>query len=157
MKHLVILSFLAVASCEQAPGIFSTAEKSAIAKDIRATLDQYYAEIRSNGLTAEFRYLDNSPDFFWVPPGYSSAISYDSVSVVLNQNAPLFKSIDNVWDSLRIIPLSKELASYTGRLRSTMIDTTGKVSHLILVETGFLIKREDGWKLLNGQTAIVGQ
>lgn len=133
----------------------TTTEKAAIEDSIRVTLDNYYADIKKTGLTAEFKYLDHSPDFFWVPPGYSSAISYDSVATVLNQNAPLFRSVDNAWDSLRIIPLTTELATYTGRLRSTMVDASGKTSHIALVETGLLVKRKDGWKLLSGQTSVV--
>jgi hypothetical protein len=58
---------------------------------------------------------------------------------------------------LKIIPLSKELASYTGRLNSTIVNKLGKVMTFSLVETGVLIKRKDGWKLLNGQTSILNQ
>jgi hypothetical protein len=121
------------------------------------TLDSYYNDIRKLGLTAEFKYLDNSSEFFWVPPGYSDAIAYDSVVTILKQNAPKYKSIDNSFDTLRIIPLSRELATYTGRLHSTMTDTADRIITFSLVETGILIKRPDGWKLLNGQTTILAQ
>jgi len=112
-------------------------------------------DIRKSGLTAEFKYLDNSSEFFWVPRGYSSYISYDSVATVLKQTAPKYKSVDNSFDTLRIFPLRKELATYTGRLNSTMTDISGKVITLQLIETGVLIKRQDEWKLLSGQTSIL--
>jgi hypothetical protein len=130
-------------------------EEEDVINSIRQTLNNYYADIKKEGLTAEFNYLDNSPDFFWVPPGYSTAISYDSVAKILKQNAPLFRSVDNSFDTLRIIPLDKQVAIYTARIRSTITDTKGVVTIMSLVETGVLIKRNDGWKLLSGQTSVV--
>jgi hypothetical protein len=38
-----------------------------------------------------------------------------------------------------------------------MKDTSGKTNAFILVETGLVIRRADGWKLLSGQTALVAQ
>jgi hypothetical protein len=153
---LTIFTILTITSCRQSTPLTET-EKTSIVLEVRQTLDNYYNDIRKSGLTAEFKYLDNSSEFFWVPPGYSSSISYDSVATVLKQNAPKYNSIDNSFDTLRIVPLSKELATYTGRLHSTMTDTSGKVMTFSLVETGVLIKRKDGWKLLNGQTSILNQ
>ena len=124
-------------------------------KEIRQTLDDYAKDVKSGGLTAEFKYLDSSADFFWVPPGYQSAISFDSVATVLKQNALKFKSVDNMYDSLRIIPLARHLASYTARVSSTITDTTGAVFKFSLIETGILIRRKDGWKFLSGQTTTI--
>lgn len=145
-----------VVSCRQSVSL-SENDKATIVSDVRQTLDDYYNDIRKSGLTAEFKYLDHSPDFFWVPPGYAGAISYDSVATVLRQNAAQYKSIDNSFNTLKIIPLSKELATYSGRLNSTMTDTSGKTTTFSLVETGILIKRNDGWKLLHGQTSMLNQ
>jgi hypothetical protein len=132
----------------------SETERAEIIISAKETLNNYFNDIRKEGLKAEFRYLDNSKEFFWVPPGYSSPISYDSVAAILNQNAPLFKSIDNSFDTLRIFPLSNDLTTYSGRLRSIMIDTADQVTTFIMMETGILIKRKDGWKLLSGQTSM---
>ncbi len=109
---LTIFTILTIVSCRQSTSLTET-EKTSIVLDIRKTLNNYYNDIRKSGLTAEFKYLDNSSDFFWVPPGYSSSISYDSVTTVLKQNAPKYKFIDNSFDTLRIVPLNKELATYT--------------------------------------------
>lgn len=96
-------------------------------------------------------------DFFWVPPGYKDALPYDSVSVILKMNAGRYISVDNSFEKLRVVPLSETMATYTGLLRSTMTDTTGNVSTFSMVETAIVIKRKDGWKLLNGQTTILSQ
>ncbi|HOZ87721.1 MAG TPA: nuclear transport factor 2 family protein [Bacteroidia bacterium] len=158
MKLLLptILCLLTTVSCRQSESL-NESEKTKIINEVRQTLDSYYNDIKKSGLTAEFKYLDNSPEFFWVPPGFSCSISYDSVAAILKQNASIYTSIVNAFDTLRIIPLSRELATYTGRLRSSITDTSGKVMAFSLVETAVLIKREDGWKLLNGQTSNVNQ
>lgn len=153
---LTIFTIMTFISCRQ-PGPLTENERTNIIKDVQITLDNYYNDIRKSGLTAEFKYLDNSSDFFWVPPGYSSSISYDSVAAVLKQSASKFKFVNNTFDTLQIIPLNKELATYTGRLNSTMTDTVDKTITYSLVETGVLIKRQDGWKLLSGQTTILNQ
>ena len=152
----ILFTLLTIVSCTR-PSTLSENEKATVIAEATRTLQNYYADIKKSGLTAEFDYLDQSADFFWVPPGYSAAIFYDSVAAVLRQNAPNYISINNAFDALKIIPLSKELATYTGRLHSTMIDTAGISTTFSLVETGILIKRKDGWKLLHGQTALVNQ
>jgi hypothetical protein len=153
MKRHIILFAVFIVACQQPP-VLTAEEKKILADTIRHTLHNYHSDILAHGLTAEFKYLDSSADFFWVPPGFSASISYDSVAAVLKQNAPLFKSIDNSFDTLTIIPLSKELSSYTARIRSAMTDTAGQTSVVSLLETGILIRRKDGWKLLSGQTSI---
>ncbi len=157
MKQIryLLVSF-AIASCS-APNELTETEKNFIIQEVRQTLKQYYQDIKANGLKAEFKYLDHSPDFFWLPPGYSHALSYDSVASVLIQNAPNFTLIENSFDTLHIVPLSQTLASYTGRLHSFMTDTSGKLNSFSLVETGVLVKRRDGWKLLLGQTGVLNQ
>jgi hypothetical protein len=152
-----ILMLLLANSCQQSNTSLSDEQHKSLSDTIRQTLNNYYTDIKREGLTAEFRYLDSSSEFFWVPPGYQSSISYDSVISIFKTNAPLFKSIDISWEELQINPLTKELAVYTGKLRSISIDTSGKVFDSKLVETGLLIRRNGGWKLLSGQTAMVAE
>ncbi|HRG33340.1 MAG: nuclear transport factor 2 family protein [Saprospiraceae bacterium] len=155
-QAILLFIFIAIFSCQEYTTMTKD-DKARIELDVRQTLSNYYDDIRKSGLTAEFNYLDHSPDFFWVPPGYSSCISYDSVVHVLEENAPKFKSIDNSFESLRIVPLSNDIATYTGRQHSMMTDSNGKIMTFQLVETGVLIKRKAGWKLLSGQTTILNQ
>lgn len=125
-----------------------------VSQEVKTMLHEYLEAMNTGGLTTEFKYLDNSPQFFWVPPGYDSWISYDSVATVLNATAPTLKSIDYRWVYLRIEPLTRDLASYTGKITGTLVTTSGNTSHLTMLETGTVIKRNDGWKLLNGQSAL---
>jgi penicillin V acylase-like amidase (Ntn superfamily) len=153
LRRLLIILLPAIAACNQSS--LTKEEQKNITNDVRQTLYKYYDAINQSGLMAEFAYLDSSDKFFWVPPGYTSAISYDSVATVIKYNALLFSKVNNVWDSLHITPLTKELANYTGKLSSTMTDKAGNSNTYNLIETGLMIKRKDGWKLLSGQTAVL--
>jgi hypothetical protein len=157
MKKLMLLYFiLMLFSCTQST-ILTENEKTIIIDSVHHTLNNYFSDIKRSGLMAEFNYLDHSPDFFWVPPGYAGPISYDSVAGILKRSALKYTTVDNVFDTLHIVPLSKELVTYTGRLHSNMTDTSGITMRFSLLETGVLIKRTNGWKLLNGHTSIIKQ
>jgi len=123
-----------------------------VIREVRTMLDEFETHIERDGLMAEFAFLDSSDDFFWVPPGFSSALSYDSVRTIVSLNAQNTRSIGMSWDSLRIVPLSASLAAYTGVLSWSSADTTGVESRAKLIETGVAVRREGGWKLLCGQT-----
>ena len=155
MKQYILFFAVFIFSCSQPSTEMTDSGKITVINEVKQMLSSYNADIRKGGLTAEFIYLDNSPGFFWVPPGYQQALSYDSVVSVIKRSAQSFKSIINSWDTLRIFPLTKELATYTGRLRSEIVDTSDNVSSYILIETGVTIKRRSGWKLLCGQTAFL--
>jgi hypothetical protein len=135
MKQLTMVILIGLATSCGNDRKITQQEKDEVVLATKAMLQNYFHDIKSSGLSAEFKYLDNSPDFFWTPPGYRVAISYDSVAAILNQQAPLFQSIENVFDTLRVIALSKELAMYSGTLKSKITDTTGHVSQMTLVET----------------------
>ena len=155
MKQLLcICTILILISCENAQKQISF-DKEQITKDIEQTLLDYHRDINKDGLTAEFLYLDNSSDFFWVPPGYTSALNYDSVRSILGKNAKSLSTVKLKWDTLQIFPLSNIIANYTGIANGHMIDTAGIESNLSIIESGTLIKRGDGWKLLSGQSAIL--
>jgi hypothetical protein len=130
-------------------------ERQSVTDSVRATLHRYYEDIRRYGLMAEFGYLDSSAEFSWHPPGYSTSISYDSIAKIIRQNALAVREADNSWDSLHVTPLTNQLATYYGRILSVITDTSGKSDIYILIETGHVIKRADGWKLLNGKTRLV--
>src|SRR5678816_3868999 len=92
-------------SCNQSTSSLSGTQKDNINQEIRQTLSDYYYDIEKEGLLAEFKYLDSSLDFFWVPPGFTSSISFDSVAAILKKNAPLLRSVSNSWNALKIYPL----------------------------------------------------
>lgn len=149
-----IVILMTLTSCFQTDKL-DQSEKELIINDVVEMFGNYHNDIRKDGLTAEFKYLDQSSDFFWVPPGYKSALSYDSVRQILEINAKSFQAIEFNWDTLQVFPLSDKIANYSGIVKGSMIDTSGTKSSVIIIESGTVIKRSDGWKLLSGQSAIL--
>jgi len=149
-----IVILMTFTSCSQTDKL-SESEKELIINDVIEMFGNYHNDIRQDGLTAEFKYLDQSTDFFWVPPGYKSALSYDSVRQILEINAKSFRAIEFNWDTLQVFPLSDKIANYSGIVKGSMIDTSGIRSSVLIIESGTVIKRSDGWKLLSGQSAIL--
>lgn len=151
---LPVLLVLLASGCNT-PSSFTEAEQQRVTAEVDSMLHAYLDAMREGGLEAEFDYLDSTDAFFWVPPGYDSWISYDSVAAVLRAMAPTLRSTDYRWKSLRIDPISEDRAIYTGTLTGALTDTSGQVTNLSMIETGTVIRREDGWKLLNGQSALL--
>ena len=127
-------------------------ERAQVQKEVETMLQGYFDDIRESGLTAEFAYLDSTEDFFWVPPGYGSALDYDSVRTILEYNAPTLSSVNFQWKELSVYPLSAEIATYTGVVSGKIVDTAGMQSNVNMIESGTAIKRKDGWKILSGQS-----
>ena len=157
IRFIIGSFFLLLLICSNDPVTLTENEKSNIREEVRATLKMCNDDIRKNGLSAELRYLDTSEQFFWMPPGYSSAISRDSVIAAIKHNASLFKSIDQPFDTISVFPLTKDMACYTGRIHSMMTDSSGKVFESWLWETALMVKRSEGWKLLSGQTSMINK
>lgn len=130
---------------------------STIKNEIVEMFHGYHQAVAEKGLTGEFSYLDHTSDYFWVPPGYNSAIGYDSTEAILKTNAQQFDSVLFSWETLQVFPLSKTYATYTGIVSSTMRDTSGQVNQSRIIESGTLVKRTDGWKLLSGQSRLLDQ
>ena len=150
--HWISIFLILLFSCQQKEKT-TELDKYAVEKEVRQMFDDYHEAIKKDGLKGEFKFLDQSEEFFWVPPGYSSALYYDSIAAILSANDAFFQSIEFHWDTLNVFPLSNTIANYTGIVCGTMVDTIGNSSTVSIIETGIVIKREDGWKLLSGQSA----
>jgi hypothetical protein len=124
-------------------------------KEVKSTIDNYYKELRKEGLAAELKYLDSSNQFFWVPPGYLNYANYNVIAGAIKRNAALLKSIDNRYDSLLIIPLTNDYAQFVMRTISTTIRADGDSIKSAFIESGVMVRRKDGWKFLSGQTSLL--
>jgi hypothetical protein len=153
----ILFAVLVVVGCKPALQGLSMSERISISDSIRVTLENYVTDIGREGYLAEFRYLDSSENFYWVPPGRRSAISYDSVARILRAAAPLFQKVSIRWDSLAIHPLTPTLGSYSGKLHSLVVGQKGDTTEMDLLETGIVIRRKSGWKLLSGHTSVVAK
>lgn len=123
-------------------------------REVKSFLEQYAQAVSEKGLEAEFGFLDSSSTFFWIPPGFYSAISFDSVANILHGNAKLFSKINNRWDTLHVEMPAPEIAVYWGILNSESFDTSGNNFSARLIESGVVKKIKGKWKLHSGQTSI---
>lgn len=154
MRNLcTLLVCLPILSCNQSN--HSPGNNDDVRNEIKTTFDNYYNDIRKEGLIAEFKYLDSSAQFFWVPPGYLNYAGYDSVASAIRKNATALKSVDNRYDSLLIIPLTDNYAQFVVRTISATVDATGDTFKTAFIESGVMVKRKDGWKFLSGHTTIL--
>jgi hypothetical protein len=140
--------------CRRREGL-STKQRERIEYDASQMLNQYNEAVNKGGLLAELPYLDTSAEFFWVPPNYTAALSFDSVASILKANAPRLKAITRIWESLDVFPLTKDLASYHAIQHVKTEMSNGDRDESRIIESGLLIKRKDGWKLLSGHTSAI--
>jgi len=151
---LTIISTLALVSCNtKSPKEFDT---TLIEEEVKQMLMAYDDSVRKNGINGEFFFLDKSDAFYWVPPGYKYALHYDSISKILLKNAPHFRYIDNSWEKLQIMGLSDQYASFNGVINNYAITSDSDTIVTKLSETGIVVRRGNDWKLLSGQTVIIG-
>lgn len=147
--HLATISTFLSCDPESSTNDF---DREQVRIEVHQMLEAYFDAIYESGLRAEFNYLDQSQDFFWVPPGFNSAISYDSVKTILEMNADTFQKVEFHWDTLRVVPVSKDIANYTGIVRGNITDSQDNINTVYMIETGTVIKRDSGWKILSGQS-----
>jgi hypothetical protein len=154
MRNFCTLLFcLLIISCNQSN--HSSGDSDDTRNEIKTTFDNYYNDLRKEGLLAELKYLDSSAHFFWVPPGYLNYAGYDAIAAAIKKNASTLKSVDNRYDSLLIIPLTNDYAQFVVRTISTSVDATGDTSKTAFIESGVMVKRQNGWKFLSGHTSIL--
>ena len=151
-QYLFILGIIAGCQASQDTEPF---DRSKVEYEVITMLNDYHIAIKEGGFAAEFDYLDQSNDFFWIPPGYESALDFDSVKTILLGSASAFEHVDLDWETLQAYPLSNTIATYSGIVKGTMTDTTGVDNDVRILESGTLIRREDGWQLLSGQSRML--
>ena len=85
MKHIFSACYLLIllTSCLDTSEL-NDVDKEKISKEVSMMFDLYHSAISREGLVGEFDYLDDSEDFFWVPPGYTSPLDFDSVKTILS-------------------------------------------------------------------------
>ena len=141
-------------ACLNENSILSNKQADQVTSEVKGMLEAYLQAVNQNGLLAEFAFLDSTDQFSWFPPGFDGPISYDSVAAILKRTAGMYTSIHSEWDTLSIAPATKNSAIYMGEMTSVMTDTAGRVLNFRFKEEGSVIKREDGWKLLNGKSVL---
>ena len=155
MRRLFFICSLAVAIqsgfCQQKIE-FTDAQRVVIRDSVTQLKYRVWDEIRAKHLEAALNLFDDSPDFFWVFAPDTTMVSYDVFVARLKGAFRDYRSIDVVWDRMHVEPLTNEYAEYTGKYHATYTDASGKIFKATGLETGIVVHRSSGWKILNGQT-----
>jgi hypothetical protein len=155
-RYITTLPILCVVVCIACNGAQLSKRKAAqITREATDMLHNYHKDLAAHGLAAEFKYLDSTDQFNWHPAGYDTAIGFDSVATVLRRLDDFYTSIKSHWDTLSITPLSDSMADYTGIFTTSMTDVSGITDTYTMHESGRLVRRPDGWKMLSGRTSIM--
>lgn len=152
MPRLSILPLVILIGCGSPEQAF---DRAATEQEVRQMLDEYHRAMEEEGLLSEFRYLDNHPDFFWIPPGYESKLDFDSVKMILVRMAPTIAEMELKWEYLDVYPLTSDIATFTGKLHSVTLDKEGNRYESVALETGTAVRRLSGWKLRSGQSRTI--
>lgn len=158
ITYLLIITLFFACTLKQEPQKNKALDKQKVTKEAEQMLKSYFDDMNSRGLLSEFKYLDTSDDFFWVPPGMNKHLTFDEAKTIIEANAEHMQNMNNEWQTLEIHPLSNEIATYTGVLKAKYTDpndSTYTEHNYKLIESGVLIKRQDGWKILCGQSAEI--
>lgn len=153
--YLMFFFILLGVCCNYTMEELTKKEKQQIKKEVTQLLYGNFERIKAEGYTAELKSLDNSPDFYWIPPRQSMPISYDAVAAIIEKFVQGNRSVVSTWDTLHVQPLSKQIATYTGKYHSVYTDTAGKVLEFDMQEIGTVVKRKEGWKLMSGKTSVL--
>ena len=130
-------------------------ERKTVDKEVKDMLYGYCNDLRSQGLQAQFHYMDNGGQFFWLTAGSTSAQGLDSTLAIAGRAMANVSVVNRSYDTLLVQPLTTTLAAYSARVRSVVTYTGGKDTTLLTVETGTLVKRREGWRFLYGQTTAL--
>lgn len=155
MKWFLILiaPLIVLSACQ--PQVGSSFDHESVVEDATEMLHDYHEAMNKDGLMAEVHYLDSSEQFFWVPPGEVTKMNYDKVMEVLAQASQDDRFMRFSWRDLYVDALSDDVAVYSGTVQFESINEHGDQYFSYILETGTLVKRFDGWKLLCGQSRTV--
>ncbi len=142
---LVVL--LVASGCARQPSDTRTATPVTEAEGV---LNAMADSMRIHGLAGWIPFLHNSPRFSWEFNGV--AVSYDSLLAGEDREAPLYRSIDLKWDSVRAEPVQQNAMHVSARFLETLVKTDG--SEMTIAGTvDCQLERIDGvWKFTKGKT-----
>ena len=152
MKHLLLITLIVCGSACQTT--VEDVNLDRIAQESKAMLVAFHDSINQTDLMAEFAFLDSTSAFYWIPPGYNYAIGYDSIRNILIESNRQLQSVYFDWDTLDVFPLSKDYCNFRGVVHCEMTGQDSVKQIFNVIESGTLVKRDDGWKMLSGQSRV---
>lgn len=153
--YFILLGLITLISCTEQDEN-DTENQKTDTKEIRSFLHAYHDAVNHYGVKAELNFFDSSEQFFWIPPGYAEALNFDSVKSILLIADDAIRQTNFEWESLHVQFVEDNVASFNGVVKGTITDTSNLTININQIKSGLLIKRKDGWKILNGQSTTLG-
>ncbi len=144
---VVALSFLCGRGQEQR---LSQQDSTCIKTEVEQMLSAISDSIRTLGLDGWLPFLHQSREFSWEFHNHKS--SYDSLKADVLRERVLWRSIDLVWDSVLVKPLTANSATLSASYNETLVDSSGKRSVLTGSVEANLVRLSDAWRFQSART-----
>jgi len=144
---VLALSFLCGRGQEQR---LSQQDSASIKTEVQQMLSAISDSLRTRGLDGWFPFLHQSPEFSWEFHDYKA--SYESLKADVLRERALWRSIDLVWDSVLVKPLTSDSATLSASYNETVVDSTGKRSVLTGSVEANLVRVSDAWRFQSART-----
>lgn len=151
---LTILAAMLVvfSGCRQQANLTGTFQPSVVKSEVEDMLKAYTKSFNALDIDNTQKYIDDSEDFFWIYTPDKNPVNSDYVKKVIKKEIEKYRAIDIRFYYIRVNPLTENIAVYTGGWEEASENHKGDIEKFFGVETGVVIKRNGGWKFLNGQT-----
>lgn len=150
---LFLMCFLCTAfTCGEKPLKMNEEEKSEIVKAVKDMTANYFRDFYTRSIDTVLSHYDTSSSFFWAITPDTIALKRSAMVTMHRHALKDYTKFDGYWSNIKVEPLTNELAMYHGTYHVNTEDKSGKKGTITGVETGVMVKREDGWKYLAGQT-----
>ncbi|MCU0373181.1 MAG: nuclear transport factor 2 family protein [Ignavibacteria bacterium] len=127
-------------------------ERAEIVEAVKSMTSRYFEDFHANNVDTVLRHYDTSACFFWSITPDTIALKRSAMVTMHRHAIKDYAKFEGYWSNIQVEPLTKELAMYHGTYHVNTEDKGGKKGKITGVETGVMVKREDGWKYLAGQT-----
>jgi hypothetical protein len=148
----LVCFFLLAFTCGEKPLTLSDNDKSDIVKAVKDMTSKYFMDFYTHNVDSVLRHYDTSACFFWAITPDTIAMKRSAMVTMHRHAVKDYTKFEGYWSDMRVEPLTNELAMYHGTYHVLTEDKDGHIGKIMGVETGIMIKREDGWKYLAGQT-----
>jgi ketosteroid isomerase-like protein len=148
----LVCFFLTAFTCGEKSLTVSKQDKSEIEKAVKQMTANYFKDFYTRNVDSVLKHYDTSACFFWSITPDTIPMKRGAMVTMHRHAIRDYVKFDGYWSDMRVEPLTRDLAMYHGTYHVYTEDKSGQKGKIMGVETGVMIKREDGWKFLAGQT-----
>lgn len=148
--------FCIISSCTSNTELFAPKERSLVKDSVQLMAESIAKNISHEGPVVWLRYFEKGPDFFMASDGQLVFPNIDTATSFINNY--LIKEMPKIelhWNSIRIDPLTPNLASISAVYHEDITDSSGKMTPHDGYFTGIAHQTSQGWKLHNAHWSSI--